>query len=141
MMFLIGVGVVLVGAALPAWGISKIRDGWALLISIVYLGSIAGLSASFVSMPTQFLIGFYALIFSCVVVAMTSYRGLYETGEVPEKTRGFWGFAAMAVALLITVGLWNLSLNALLFGGSSRIELARQLKTFSTRRGIESQYD
>ena len=41
--FLIGVGVVLVGAALPAWGISKIRDGWALLISIVYLGSIAGL--------------------------------------------------------------------------------------------------
>lgn len=137
--FLLGGGVLLIGAALPAWAISKIRGGWALLISVVYLGTITGLSTSFASLSVQFMIGIYGLGFSCIVVAMTSYRGWQESNEAPKTVRGFWGLGLLTVALLTTAVLWNFSLSGLLWGGGQRFELARQIKKFSISKGVEAQ--
>lgn len=137
---LIGFAVALVGVALPAWAIRKIGGWWALLISVIYMGSLAGISSSFVELQVQFLIGFSGLCFSGVVVALTSYRGLQESGETPNSARGLWGFGSLTVALLTAAVLWNFSFSALFFGGSKRFELARQLKTFSTKKGVESQF-
>jgi len=147
--------VVLLLVAFPAWLINRIRGWLGLLIAGVALGVIAGFSASFVSLPVQFLVAIYAIFFPIVVTALNSYLGLLEAKEligsgpadVPVTKLGrsvsfwIWCFPLVVVSLGVAILFLNFSGRALVFGGQNRVELARQLKQVSTRRGLKARFD
>lgn len=135
---LAGTVAVLFLAAIPAWAISQIRGWRSFFLSFAYLEVMACLSLLVVPLYISVLFALYGLIFSSVVVAMTSYLGTASD----DKSRPYisiWGTTSIIVSLTVAFVTWNF--DAYVFAtwdSNDRIRFSREVKKLKIHPGVQA---